>query len=119
REVGKQAVVAAVTVHDDDLLAAIARHLVGRLLQQLELQSPAVGHRAWLVFRLKDLPEIVLGKDDRVFLLGGIERYVSHVEQIVAQWQMQPMFFQYSEWEQARALCAGDGIAELGRGQFL
>ena len=33
----QQAVVAAVPVHDDDLLAAIPRHLVRGLLQQLEL----------------------------------------------------------------------------------
>ncbi len=33
REKGEQAVVAAVTVHDDDLLAAIPGHLVGCLLE--------------------------------------------------------------------------------------
>jgi len=57
REKRQQAVVAAMTVHDDDLLAAISGHLVGRLLQQLELQAPAVGHRAGLVLRLEDLPK--------------------------------------------------------------
>src|SRR2546426_498704 len=113
REVGKQAVVAAVTVHDDDLLAPVARHLVGRLLQQFQLQSPAVGDCAWLMFRLENLPEVVLGKDDGVFLLGGIERHVSHVEQIVSQWQMQPMLLQDAEWEQARGLRTSDGVAEV------
>jgi len=108
-----------VPVHDDDLLATIPGHLVGRLLQQVELQSPAVGDRARLMFRLENLPEIVFGKDDGVFLLGGIERCVSHVEQIVAQGQMQPMLLQNAEREQAGALRPGDGVVELGRGQFL
>src|SRR5205807_5895651 len=119
REVGKQAVVAAVTVHDDDLLAPIARHLVGRLLQQLQLQSPAVGHRAWLMFRFENLPKVVLGKDDGVFLLGGIEGGVAHVEQIVAQGKMRAVLLQYAEGEQARTLRPGDAVAELGRRQLL
>jgi len=38
REIGEQTVVAAVAIHDDDLLAAVPGHLVGRLLQQVELQ---------------------------------------------------------------------------------
>src|SRR5439155_75804 len=42
REIRKQAVVATVTVHDDDLPAAIPCHLVGRFLQQFELQSVVI-----------------------------------------------------------------------------
>src|SRR5207249_8421613 len=39
--------------------------------------------------------------------------------QIVAQRQMRPMLLQDAEWEQACALRPRDGVAELGRGQFL
>ena len=119
REIRKQAVVAAVPVHDDDLLAAIPGHFVGRLLQQFELQPPAVGHRARLLFRFGDLAEIVLRKYDRVFLLGGIEGDVPHVEQIVAQWEMRPMLLHDAEGQQARALRPGDAVLEFGRRQLL
>src|SRR5439155_4423861 len=86
---------------------------------KLQLQYPAVGNRAWLMFRFENLPEVVLGKDDRVFLLGGIEGGVAHVEQIVAQGQMRAVLLQNAEWEQARALRPGDAVAELGRRQLL
>jgi hypothetical protein len=119
REIRQQAVVAAVPVHDDDLLAAVARHLVGRLLQQLELQSAAVGHRAWLLFRFGNLPEVVRGEHDRVFLLGGVQRDVAHVEQIVAERQMRPVLLHDAEGEQAGTLRTGDGVAKLGSRQFL
>src|SRR2546428_13002785 len=76
REIRKQAVVATVTVHDDDLPAAIPCHLVGRFLQKFELQAPAVGHRAWLRFRFEVLHEIVFGKDMGVFLFRGYHRTV-------------------------------------------
>src|SRR2546430_13965915 len=59
---------------------------------------PAVGDRAWLMFRFENLPEVVLGKDDRVFLLGGVEGGVAHVEQIVAQGQMRAVLLQNAEW---------------------
>ena len=42
-----------------------------------------------------------------------------HHAQIVAQGQMQPMLLQDAEREQACALRPGDGVVELGRGQFL
>src|SRR5207245_2767279 len=119
REKGEQAVVAAVTVHDDDLLAAIAGHLVGRFLEQLELQSPAVGHRARFVLGFEDLPEVVLRKNDGVFLLGGIECDVAHVEQIVAQGQVRPMLLHDAEWEQTSTLGPGDPVLEIGRRQLL
>src|SRR5712691_731414 len=71
------------------------------------------------MFRFENLPKVVFGKDDGVFLLGGIEGGVAHVEQIVAQWQMRAVFLQYAEWEQARTLRPGDAVAELGRRQLL
>ncbi len=107
------------TVHDDDLLAAISGHLVGRLLQQLELQAPAVGHRSRLVLRLEDLPEVVLRKNDGVLLLGGIESDISHVEEIVAQGEVRSVLLHDAERKQARALGTGDAVLEIGRCQLL
>src|SRR2546430_7805724 len=40
-------------------------------------------------------------------------------EQIVAQRQMRAVLLQDAEWEQARPLGAADGVAEVGRRQFL
>src|SRR5205823_4440992 len=117
-KVRQQAVVAAVTVHDDDFLTAIPRHLVGRFLQQLELESPAVRDGAWLMLRFEDLTKVVLGKDDRVFLLGGVERGIAHVEQIVAQRQMRPVLLENAEGEQAGALGTRDGVLEVGGRQL-
>jgi hypothetical protein len=119
REKRQQAVVAAVTVHDDDLLAAVAGHLVGRFLQQLELQSAAVGHRAGLMLRFEDLPEVVLWENDGILLLGGIECNVAHVEQIVAQGKMGSMLLHDAEREQAGTLRAGDAAREFSRRQLL
>ena len=119
REVWKQAIVAAVTIHNDDLLATVARHLIGGLLQQLELKSRTVSHRAWFVLRLKNLPEIIFRKNDRVFLLRRIQRRVAHVQQIVAQRQMRSMFLQDAERQQTHTLTTRNGIAELSRAQLL
>src|SRR5438094_5863601 len=58
REEGKQVFVSAVAVHDDDFLAAVARHLVGGFLQQFQLELHTVGHRTGLVLRFKNLSEI-------------------------------------------------------------
>jgi len=51
------------------------------------------------MFRFEDLPEIVFGKHDGIFLLRGIERDIAHIEQIVAQRQMRPVLFHDAEWE--------------------
>ncbi len=118
-EEGQQAVVAAVPVHDDDLLAAVAGHLVGRLLQQLELQAAAIGNRPRLVLRFEDLAKVIIGEHDGVFLLRGIERDVTHVEQIVPERQMRSVLFQDAEWQETGALRLGDAGLEVRRGQFL
>src|SRR5216684_1722612 len=63
REKRKQMVVPTMPVHDENVLASIARHFVGCLLQQLQLQLGTVGHSSWLVFRFKDLTEVVIEKN--------------------------------------------------------
>src|SRR5207253_8323791 len=102
-----------------DRPAHMALSLLGCLLQQLQFQSPAVGHRAWLMFRFENLPKVVLGKDDGVFLLGGIEGGVAHVQQVVTQGQVRAVLLQNAEGEQAGTLRPGDAVAELGRRQLL
>ncbi len=71
------------------------------------------------MFRFEYLTEVVLGKNDCIFLLSGVDGDVSNVEQIVAQREMRPMFLHDAERQQARALRAGDAIAEVGRRQLL
>src|SRR6266699_1790811 len=93
------------------------------LLQPFRAISSVVSCSNWsssprLMLRFEVLSEVVLGKDDGVFLLGGVERGVSYVQQIVAQRQMRAMLLQDPEREQAGALRARDGVLELGRGQF-
>src|SRR5207253_9965821 len=106
REEGEKAVVAAVTVDDQDFLAAIARHLVGGLLQQSELQVAAVSHGSGFVARFGDLAEIVFGEDDCVFLLGGMERGVADIEKIGAERQVGTVLLQNSEREKTCPLGA-------------
>jgi hypothetical protein len=69
-------------VDDDDLLAAVACHLVSSLLQQFQLQVSAVGYSSRLVLGLKNLAEIILGEDNRVFPLGRMHGGVAHVQQV-------------------------------------
>jgi hypothetical protein len=76
--------VAAVAVNDDHLLAAVARHFVGGLLQQGELHFAAVGDGSGFVAGFGNLSEIIFGEDDCVFLFCGVQRGVAHVQQIGA-----------------------------------
>src|SRR5690349_22453383 len=119
REVRKQAVVAAVAVDDNDLLAAVAGHFISGLLQQVKLKPRAVGYRAGLVLCLEDLSKIILGKDDCVLLLRRIQSGVADVEQIIAQRQVEPVLLQDAERQQAYALSARNAIAELRRAELL
>src|SRR5882672_8315901 len=104
REEGKQVLIAAVAVDDDDFLAAVARHLVGGFLKQPQLKLHAVGHGARLVLGLKNLAKIIFGKNDGVLLLRGVQRRVAHVQEIGAEREMWAVLFQNAEWEQTRAL---------------
>src|SRR2546422_7824634 len=71
REKGEQAVVAAVTVDDDDFPAAIACHLVGRFLQQLQENqdrkstrlNSSHGYISYAVFCLKKKKDILRTSD--------------------------------------------------------
>src|SRR2546425_5660837 len=85
RGVGQQVIVTAVAVDDDDFLAAVARHLIGGFLKQFQLEFQTVGDRAGLVLGLKNLTEVVLGKNHRVFLRGGVQRRIAHVQEVRAQ----------------------------------
>ncbi len=73
-------------IHDHNFLAAIARHLFHRLIEQRELRAQTVGNGARFLLRLKYLPEVVLRKHDGVFLLDCIDHRVAHIQQIGAQW---------------------------------
>src|SRR5262245_17601951 len=68
----KQIIIPAVSVGDNDLLAAVAGHLVGGLLQQIELQPWAISNRARLVPGFEDLTKIILRVDNRILLLGAV-----------------------------------------------
>ena len=114
----EQAVVAAVAVDDDDLLAAVARHLAHRLLQQGELRRQAVGDGSGLLARLEDLAEVVLGKHDGVLLLDRVHHREAHVEQVGAQRQMGAMLFDDAERQHAHALRLMDCLDEVRAGQF-
>src|SRR5882672_1506465 len=113
REEGKQVLVAAVTVHDDDFLAAIARHLVGRFLKQLQLKLHAVRDGARLVLGLKNLAKIIFRKNDGVLLLRGVQRRVAHVQEVGTQREMRAVLFQNAEWEQACSFGLLDRQAEV------
>jgi len=119
REVGKQVLVAAMAVDDDDFLAAVACHLVGGFLQQLQLNLAAIRDGARLVFGFEDLAEVILGEDHGVFLRGGFERGVAHVEQVGAKREMRSVLFENAEGEQARSLRALNGGRKVGGGEFL
>ena len=113
-EIREQMFVAAVAIHDDYFFAAVARHLVGGFLQQGELHVAAVGDGSGLVARFGNLSKIIFGEDDGVLPLGGVQRGVTHVQQISAQRQMRPVFLQDAEGEQTGALRAADSFAEIG-----
>ena len=84
--------VSAVPVHNHNLLAAIARHLVCRFLQEIELYMHAVGHSPRLLPRFGDLSEIIRGEDQRVLLLCGMLDRVAHIDQIGAIWESTAIF---------------------------
>src|SRR5580698_3739391 len=106
-------------VDDEDLLASIAGHLVGSLLQKIELQMSAVGNGSRLVFGLENLPEVILRKDHRIFLFRGMQGCITHLEQIRPQRQMCAMLLQDAERQKAGALRLLNGGAKLRRSEFL
>ena len=69
--------------------------------------------------RFGNLSEIILGEDDGVFLLGGVQRGIADVEQVGAEREMRSVFLQDAEGQQARALRAMNAFAEVGGSEFL
>src|SRR5579864_1924596 len=84
-EVREQALVAAMAVDNQNFLAAVARPLVGSLLQQGELKAAAVRHGSGFVTCLCDLAEIIFGENDGILLVGGVQRGVADVKQVGAE----------------------------------
>ena len=82
---GKQVLVAAVPVDDDDFLAAVARHLVGGFLEQLQLKFHAVRDGAWLVLGFKNLAKIIFRKNDSEICLHSRQRHVPDIQKIGSQ----------------------------------
>ena len=113
REIGDEALVAAVAVDDEDFLAAVAGHLVGGFLEKLELEIAAVGDGAGFVLGFEDLAKIVFRKNDGVFLLGGVKRGVADVQKIGAERKMRAVFFENAEGEDTDAFGLSDGVAEV------
>src|SRR5580698_7201593 len=72
REIREKILVTAVTINDDDLLAAVPAHFVGGFLQQIKLHVHAVGNRSGFMPRLSDLAEIISRKNDGIFVCGGM-----------------------------------------------
>ena len=78
-------VVAAMTVDDQDFLAAIARHFIGGFLQEFELQFGAISEGAGLVFGFEDLAVEISWKDDGEFLGGGVFGEIAHIDEVGAE----------------------------------
>ncbi len=106
----QQAVVAAMAVDDQDLLAAVARHLVGGFLQERELHRAAVGHGSGLVLSLGDLAEIVFRENDGVFLrFGGMQRGIADVEKIGAERKVRGTWKFLEDSKQGAGMFPGNG----------
>ena len=105
-------------VDDEDFLAAVARHLLHRFLQERELRGQAVGNGSGLLLRFEDLSEVVLGEDDGVLLLHGVHHREADVEQVGAERKMRAMLFDDADGEHADALRLVDGLNEVGGGEF-
>src|SRR5579863_4929950 len=117
-KVRQQAIVAAVTVDDQDFLASVTGHLVGGFLQKCKLHAATVCHRAGLVLGLGDLAEIVLRKDNRILLLCRVKRRMPYIEKIGAERKMRTMFFEDAERKQANSLRVVNAFAEIRSGEF-
>jgi hypothetical protein len=85
------------SVHDDDFLAAVPRHLVDGLLQQFQLQMSAVRNCAGFVASFEDLAKIVFGKDNNIFLLRRRQSGMADIQQIGSKRQMRTVLFKDSE----------------------
>ncbi len=114
RKVGKQVLVAAMAIGDNNFLAAVSRHLVGSFLQKLELNFRAVSYRAGFVARFENLSKIIFGEDNGKLLLRGGERNVPDIEQVGAEREVGAVFFENSNRKYASELSPLYGIYEVG-----
>src|SRR4029077_18850689 len=103
-KIGKQALVAAMSVYDYDFSTAIAGHLVGSLLQKRELDLWTVRHRPRLMPGFEDLAEIIFRENKRVLLLRRMQGNLANIDQVIAQRQVRAIFFQDSDGQNANAL---------------
>ena len=76
----QQALVSAVSVHNDDLLAAVSGHLVSRFLQKFQLQVSAIGNRSRLVLGFKNLTKVIFREYDGILLLGRSQSTMANVQ---------------------------------------
>lgn len=117
-EVLKKVSVAAVSVGDDDLLAAVAGHFVHRFLEQVELETRAVGDGAGFVFGFEDLAKVVFGEDDGVLLVGGREGGVAYVDEVGTEREVGAVLFNDAEGQDADPLGLANPLEELRSVEF-
>src|SRR5579863_6169964 len=70
------------------------------------------------MLRFEYLAEVILGKYDRVFLTGALERCVAHVNQVRSQWQLRTMLFDDPEWQHAGVLRFLNGLLKIRTSQL-
>ncbi len=119
REQRQQVIVPAVAVHNENLLAAVARHLLHRFLEQRELCLQAVGHRSGLLLSLKDLAEIILGKHDCILLPHRVENRESNIEQVGSQRQVRSVLLEDPEGQHTNPLRLMNRLDKVGPGKLL
>src|ERR1700734_2015919 len=114
RKIGKQVLVAAMAIGDNDFLAAVSRHLVGSFLQELELNFRAVSDGARFVARFENLSKIIFREDYCKLLLRCGERNVPDIEQVGAEREVRAVFFENADREDASELRALDSFCKVG-----
>ena len=106
------------SIHDQDLLTPVSRHLRYCFLQQLQLQLQAIGDRSGLVPRLEDLPKVIRRKNDGILLPGRLLTYIAHINQVGTQRQLRTMLLDNPKRQHARALCLLHRLDEIRPRQF-
>src|ERR1700722_799274 len=84
----------------------------------MELNVDAVSDRAGFMLCLKNLPEIVRRKNHGVFLVGTVFGRIPNIEQVGAERQMRPVFFDNPERQQTDALRLLNPFYKVSRSEF-
>src|SRR5580704_17889236 len=84
----------------------------------MELNVDAVSDRAGFMLCLKNLPEIVRRKNHGVFLVGTVFGRIPNIEQVGAERQMRPVFFDKPERQQTDALRLLNPFYKVSRSEF-